>query len=231
MANDAGRAAAQVGFLSTLAPASRQRLSARGRRRAYARGEEIFARGEPGDALLIVETGYLEISVRRPGGRKAILNYVGAGEVIGEITVIDRSARSADVIALEPTTGLIVDGRDVRAVLLEDPVAMMVLLERVCDKLRSTIDAFEALGQREAVRRLARCLVRLGATFGNQAEPAEPTILPATISQSDLGDFAGLSRENVNRQIKRWVADGVVALENGRLILRDTEALREITDA
>ncbi|GMG82043.1 Crp/Fnr family transcriptional regulator [Paralimibaculum aggregatum] len=217
----------RTGFLQKFVPDVRRRLVERAHRKVYPKGEVIFRRGDAGDSVFVIETGRVEISLTGNSGKRAVLNYVGPREVVGEIAAIDNSTRSADVIAATATTGLLIQYRDLRDALLSDPEAMLVVMTELCSKIRSSIDAFELASHREAAARLARCLVRLGEKFGRAGEDGTVTVA-TSLSQSDLGDLAGLSRENVNRHIKRWTADGVIDSADGSLVIRDAEGLRAL---
>lgn len=207
----------------------RRRLFARGRRRLYDAGETVFAVATEGDTMLLLETGRAEVSVRSPDGRKTVLNHLGPGDLVGDIALLDRGPRSADVVAATPVTGLLVTRSDVMAVLAADPEATLALLGEVCRKARATIATVETLGHRQASARLARCLLQLGARWGTEQDGA--ILLAGRFSQTDLGEIAGLARENVNRLLRAWSAQGVVRLDQGGLRILDPRALTAASGA
>jgi CRP-like cAMP-binding protein len=211
--------------LTALGPA-REALLARGTRRSFAPRQAIFVRGDPGDSMLVVDEGVAEVSVTSAQGRKSVLDHVTAGQIVGEIAVLDGGARSADVTALTAVSGLSLSRQQVMRCLADHPDAMIAMIAQLAARARNASDMFEAQAMPDAGARLAMLLLRLADKWGEEA--LAPGGRP--LSQGELGDYVGLTRENVNRRLKAWAKEGIVALENGRVAIRDTEALREILE-
>lgn len=209
-------------LFASLNEADRESLLSRARRVTYQPDATIFARMEPGDALLLIETGRVEISVTSMSGRKSVLNHMGPGEALGEIALLDGGPRSADVTAATQTTVLSLHRREVLDFLRDRPEAMMGLIAELCGKVRNASDMFATQAQTEAPARLARCLLRLVEKWGDD------DLRLREFSQTDLGEFSGISRENVNRRLKQWEAEGIVALTPDGIVLHDLPTLEEI---
>lgn len=205
-------------LLSSLSREDHDALIANARTVRFAAGHLIFAREDPGDALLLLQEGRVEVSVTSLSGRKSVLNHMGPGEVLGEIALLDGGVRSADVVATTDVIGLSLYRRDVVAFLQTKPAVMMGLISELCGKVRNASDMFASQAQTEAPTRLARCLLRLNEKWGSLSG----------FSQSDLGEFSGISRENVNRRLKIWEAQGLLELSADGIILHDADALAEI---
>ena len=213
-------------FLDALTPAFRQRLFAAGRRRHLKPGAVIYRAGSEGDSMLLVETGRAEVSFHNQDGRKTTLNHVGPGELLGEFAVFDGGLRSADVIAVDDITALELRNTDVKNTLLSDPEAMLALLQEVSRKARDSIRSVERLSHKSAATRLAQCILQLGDKWGEVQD--DRTLIGADFSQGDIGDIAGLARENVNRLLRSWAKSDIVKLVDGQLHILDRPALREI---
>ncbi len=206
-----------------------QSLLGRGRKRTYAKGEMIVSRGDEGSSIFLIEDGQVEVSVTSINGRKSVLNHMGPGEILGEIAVLDGGERSADAIAISSVSGVIVDRGTVRNFLKANPEACFALIEALCAKVRNASDMFETRAMITASARLARCLLRLGEKWG-EAGPKGAIRITQPVSQSDLGEFAGIARENVNRTMQTWMHDGLVSIDNGCITLVDPVRLEAISE-
>lgn len=214
-------------LLTSLTDTDRSDLLALAHRASFHSGQMIFSRTDPGDTLLLIEEGVIEISITSLSGRKSVLNHMGPGEALGEIALLDGGLRSADAVATAPVRGLLLYRRDVMAFLRDRPHALFALVAELCGKVRNASEMFATQAQTEAPSRLARSLIRLGDRWGT--EGAGGVLLPSTrFSQSDLGEYSGLSRENVNRRLRAWAGEGIVEITPEGILLRDAGALRDI---
>lgn len=216
-------------LFASISDADRLELLGHGRDVTYPPGAVIFSRADKGDTLLLIRHGRVEISVTSLSGRKSVLNQMGPGEAVGEIALLDGKCRSADACAATKVTGLLLHRRDVIGFLKERPDAMFGLVMELCCKVRNASEMFSAQSQTEAKARLARCLLRLSEKWGRAGEGGEIHITEP-FSQSDLGEFSGLSRENANRRLRQWVDSGLISLNNEEIILLDPDALSELAE-
>ncbi len=216
-------------LLSALQPEARTELLSRGRAKTYRKGETVFARGDEGDTLIVVVSGRVEVSVTSLNGRKSVLDHMGAGEVLGEVAMMDNGTRSADVIAGTKVEVLILSRADIKSFLADDPDAAVAMIGELCAKIRNASEMFENQSQVVANNRLARCLLKFGEKWG--VENADGSVkINQPFSQADIGEFSGLARENVNRHLKAWEADGIIEIDGRTLILKDTFALEDIAE-
>ncbi|GHE87675.1 cyclic nucleotide-binding protein [Aliiroseovarius zhejiangensis] len=198
-------------------------LADKGQRRDFAKGVSIFRHGEPGASLLIVKSGRAEVSITTATGQKSILGLVGPGDVIGDIACLDGGPRSADVVALEPLVGLEVARRDVLQTLKDDGDSAILVIVALCQKARNASEMFELKALASGQSRLASCILRLLNDQNGEAGSDR-----VKVSQSWLGAYAGLTRENVNRQLKSWEAEGIARFDNGAVLIANLNALRDI---
>ncbi|MCW5724393.1 MAG: Crp/Fnr family transcriptional regulator [Maricaulaceae bacterium] len=206
-------------WLAALPVESTAALAARGAVRRLKTGEALFRQGDPGDSLALVENGLLRVAALCAAGREIVLDYVGPGGAVGELAVFDGAPRAADVTAAEPSTVRLIPAAAVRAHLRADGAAALAALGQLAARLRRTNALVEALSGSGLEPRLARTLLR----------HADGGALRMT--QGDLAAAAGLSRENVNRQLRDWARRGLVETGRGRLRLLQTKALEAIAEA
>ena len=195
----------------------------------FAAQQTIFTAGEPGGSLILIESGRVEISNTSLMGRKSVLAYMGPGEILGEIAALDGGARSADAVASNAVSGLALSRENVLGYICARPDIVQAVIVELCRKVRNASDMFATQSIIEGEPRLARGLLQLFEKWG--VENADGTsVLAERFSQQDIGEFSGLARENVNRQIKAWTKEGVLRSDGRRLVLIDREALERLAE-
>jgi CRP-like cAMP-binding protein len=189
-------------------------------------GRILFERGDPGDSLMIVLEGRVKISSLSADGREIVLNFIDPGQVFGEIALLDGKPRTAGATTLEPSELFVLKRQAVLSFLEEKPLVAIRLIGVLCQKLRRTTQMLEDKILLNMAPRVARGLLRLAAEHGRRT--AEGVLIDMKLSQSELGAYVGLSRENVNRQLSAWRDGGIVSLRGGRVLIhapKDLEAL------
>lgn len=186
------------------------------------KGQTLLLQGDPGDQLLVLLTGNAKITMVARNGREITLDYADPGALLGEIAVLDGGARSASVIALSAGSYLRLTRAALEAFVERQPGVAWRLLKELARRLRQTNDTVESDRAFTSGPRLARFLQRL--TLSSNADGR----LRLDLSQTELGSFAGMSRENINRQLSAWADAGIIALEHGRIRVLDSSFLSEI---
>ena len=213
--------------LAALSPKDQHRLLSRGHPRGFQKGEAIFSRGDRGDWILLIEDGLVEISVVAMNGRKSVLNHMERGEILGEIALFDREGRSADALALSAVKGTVINRVAILEVLKGNDDAYFSIIETLCSRARNASEMFETQALTSANARLARCLMRISRKWGEQQADGSIQV-KQHFSQSDLGELAGIARENVNRHIQIWMQQGLIKFESGEISIIDVEKMTEI---
>ena len=207
-----------------------KRLAMVARIEQVAAGELIFHKGDAGSAMMVVIEGLVLIYSTSTDGKEIVFNIIGPEEVFGEIAVLDGQGRLADAKALEPTRYLVLERRHLVPFLEATPKVCVDLLGLLCERLRKTNEQLEEAVFLDLAPRLARKLLAFSEHYGETGEDGRLRIsLP--LSQGDFAGMLGARRETVNRQLRSWVKDGVVSLEQGRITLLDDAALSDIAEA
>src|SRR6266481_7202441 len=188
------------------------------------RGTTIVSKGDPGNSLIAVISGTVKISVTSPDGRSAILNLIGAGEIFGEVALLDGLARTADATANTNCEIYVIDRRDFIPFVRSQPALAMKLIELLCTRLRWTSDQVEEVILQNLPGRLASALLRLT----EKHKPGDRTI---AITQQEISEMVGMSRESINKQLRAWAARSWVRLEHGAIVVLNAEILRELAEA
>ncbi len=192
----------------------------------WPRGATIFQKGDEGSSMVAILSGRVRVSSISTEGREITLSFINAGEVFGEIALLDGKPRSADVVAIEPTHALIVERRVFLPFLKQNEDLFLRMLVVLCERLRQTSLALEEMALFDLPTRLARVLLKLMNDYGR---PVPQGIrIDARMSQRDLAALVASSRESVNKQLRQWRADGVLDREAGRIIVFRAEELRSL---
>jgi CRP-like cAMP-binding protein len=207
-----------------LTPKMLERVANHATRRTVARGITLFRKGDPGNALILVVSGQVKISVLSADGREAVLNVIHPGEVLGEIALLDGRPRTADAIALTDCELMTIDRREFTPFLRDNPDVALKLIEVLCERLRHTSEQVEDVIFLDLPGRLAKTLLYLMTRSGQRPPCA------LTITQREIGQMIGMSRESANKQLRAWAARGWLRIERGRVVLLDADALTGIAD-
>jgi CRP-like cAMP-binding protein len=217
--DDAGRMLRRCALFAGLDEATVRSLAAHAHRRRFAAGDVIFRIGAPGQSMMAVLTGTVRISAPSPDGKEIVLADLGAGEIFGEMALLDGKERSADAAALSNCDLLVLERRDMLGYLERHPSIAVKLLEVLCERLRRTDQQIGEIAFLGLPTRLAKALLRLGGA-APQAKLA--------LSQRELGSMIGGTRESVNRCLREWHRRGFIELHEGWIIIRDRAALAEL---
>jgi CRP-like cAMP-binding protein len=188
-------------------------------------GDEIFAKGSPGNSLMAVLNGTVRISSVSDGGREIIFNLIHPGEIFGEIALLDGRERTADAIAMTDCELLVLHRRDFIPFIERRPDVCIKLIELLCHRLRRTSEQVEELSFSHLESRMAKALLRLAQESEHQTTPDAPIDL--RITQRELGNMVGGSREHVNKQLQAWQKAGLIELGKGVIVIRNRSALAQ----
>lgn len=195
------------------------------RRSTYRRGEVVFHRHDPADAMHLVTKGRFDVRIATPLGDEVALAIWGPGDIFGELAVLTDRARTATVTALEPGETLVVRGSELRRLAQRHPsldeVLVRVLAERVAFLSERLVEAYTV----DAETRVARRVLELARVYGGGA----PVVIP--LIQDELAALAGTSRATVNRVLRDAERRGFVELGRGRTILLDAEGMARLARA
>jgi CRP-like cAMP-binding protein len=219
----------RLDLFAKAAPGDLDAIAALAVERRYPDGETIFSRGEPGEGMLVVLQGRIRLSIVSAEGRELILREAEAGDVIGEIAVIDGGRRTADAVAVGPVIAGFVGQPSFTRLLEERPALTMPVLQVLCHRLRETTDQLESIALYPLEARLARFLLwhlkRHGRTRADGARVA-----PLTISQGAIASFVGASRPKVNRILSAFEGAGAIE-RRGAIVQCNVPALTRLAQA
>jgi len=209
-------------LFKALGEKERNDLAARAQPRSFAAGEPIFHVDDPGHSMMGVVVGTVRISLPTPKAREIILTDLPAGELFGEIALLDGQPRSANATALTNCELLILERRDVMPFLERNPTACLNLMQLLCGRIRRSDERMAEIAFFDLPARLARALLRYPAQGHGPPRLA--------LSQRELAEMSGATRENVNRCLREWQKSGILELKNRWTIILKPEALRALEE-
>ena len=178
--------------------------------RRVARGTTIFSKGDPGTGLMGVLAGAVKVSVASADGKDIVLNVFREGDIFGEIALLDGRPRTADATAMSDCELIVIERRDFVPFLSSQPDVMLKFIEILCSRLRRTSEQVQDITFLNLPTRLAKTLLQLTGGVQGSATPSK-----ATITQREISQMIGMSRESTNKQLRAWAKRGWIRLERG----------------
>ena len=191
--------------------------------RTYRRGQFLWYQGDPGDYLVVIVRGLVKVTVASPRGDEMLLVTLGPSEVVGELSVIDGGARSASVVALTPTTGIVIGRAPLIALMHRSPELLDVLLRSMGALVRRLTERATDLVFLDLAARVAKLLLR--EAEGRSGEQRQGALVDLGLTQTELAQMVGASRPAVNRVLQSLAARGSISIDGHKIIINDPTAL------
>ena len=187
------------------------------------RGQFLFKEGDVGDRLFLVVNGKLKLGATSNDGRENLLSILGPGDMFGELSLFDPGPRTATATAVVDSKLLALVHDQVIGWIKEHPQVSLQLLGRLAQRLRKANDVLGDLVFADVPGRVAKAIIELGQRFGTQ----KPDGLHVNheLTQEELAQLVGASRETVNKALADFAARGWVKLEPRAVIVLDYERL------
>ncbi|MGI9605653.1 MAG: Crp/Fnr family transcriptional regulator [Acidimicrobiales bacterium] len=214
-------------FLDRLRADDRAAIESAASRRTYRKGSLVFLDGDTVGDVLLITSGQIKITVASHDGREVLIDIRGEGEVIGEMSLIDNSPRSASAFALtSPTEALVIPVRAFREFVDNEFSFTRVLLDEMVSKLRDTTRHQLEFGLDDVGGRVNRRIAELSRRFGRVRGDGTVEIR-SPITQQELADWAGVSRQAVVKELTRLRDLDWIETKGSRIILRNPDAIYE----
>jgi CRP/FNR family transcriptional regulator, cyclic AMP receptor protein len=189
------------------------------------RGERLFAEGDKGDKLYIIISGKIKLTKAAPDGRENLLSVHGPGEMFGELSLFDPVPRTASATAVTDTELAGLTHEDVRNWLSTRPEVSMHLLQALAQRLRRINEVKADLVFTDVPGRVAKALLDLAERFGVQN--SDGIQVNHDLTQEELAQLVGASRETVNKALADFAARGWIQLAAKSVLVVDADRLRK----
>ena len=214
---------ARAGIFQGVDPAAIEVLTESLERVEFPRGTVIFNEGEPGDRLYIVSTGKVKIGRRSPDGRENLLSIFGPSDMFGELSIFDPGPRTSTATTVTDVRAYTMDRVALRDWIGQRPEIAEQLLRVVARRLRRTNNLLADLIFTDVPGRVAKALLQLAQRFGSQ----EAGLLRVThdLTQEEIAQLVGASRETVNKALADFAARGWLRLEGKSVLILEPDRL------
>ncbi|MES3015185.1 MAG: Crp/Fnr family transcriptional regulator [Pseudomonadota bacterium] len=190
-----------------------QRIASQGGVKRYPARAVIINEGDSADTLFIVLNGRVKVYAANAAGKEVIITTHGPGEYVGELA-LDGGVRSASVMTMEPTTCSLVTAANLRAFIVAHPDFAQHLIHKLILRVRQATDSVKSLALQDVYGRVVGLLQQLAP-----GDDSALRVLPQRLTQQDIAERVGSSREMVSRVFKDLIAGGYLNTDAGRITL------------
>ena len=191
--------------------------------RTVAKGEVIFHEGQPGDHMYVIVEGKVKLGQTSADGRESLLGVLGPGEMFGELSLFDPGMRTSTATALTDSVVLALGHDQLTPWLTGRPEVAAALLQALARRIRRTNEAMADLVFADVPGRVAKALMELGEKFGTVTP--EGLMVTHDMTQEELAQLVGASRETVNKALADFAQRGWIRLESRQVLILDVERL------
>jgi len=200
-----------------------ERLSSHAVIKEVRRGTTIFTKGDAGNSLFAVCEGSVKMTSPSADGKDAVFNLINEGAIFGEIALLDGRPRTADAVAATDCQLMVIDRRDFLPLLRSQQELAIKIIDVLCERLRRTSEQVEDIMFLDLPGRLAKALLRL-------TDVASRKDRKLTMTQGEIGEIIGMSRESTNKQLRDWQDRKWIKLERGGIFVLQPSALQTIAE-
>jgi CRP/FNR family transcriptional regulator, cyclic AMP receptor protein len=219
---------AACAIFSSVDPKTLVALASTGQRRNWAAGKVIFQRGDAGDHMLAITSGRVRLSLGSAQGKELMLRHLESGDILGELAVLDGQPRSADAVALDDCTAILLRRNRFLEVAAIHPDLAISVARYLCSMLRNTNFQMESIALYDLQMRLIRFfLFSLRQAHGDKLP--DRVVLHMSFNQTDLSAVLGASRPKINQALQALIAEGAIQRDGDRFVCQ-VRRLREMAE-
>jgi CRP/FNR family transcriptional regulator, cyclic AMP receptor protein len=222
------RALARFAIFADLKPETLALLGSAGRLRKWAAGTHLFQRGDEGDHMIALTEGRVRLSFGTANGRELVLRHLTAGDILGELALIDGLPRSADAVVITEVTGIVIGRAAFQRLAQERADLALALARHLSEMLRSTNFQMESIALYDLQMRVIRFFLHsLREVHGD--DMPDQAVIRTGLNQTDLSAILGASRPKVNRALQNLIASGAIQREGDKVIC-NVASLQSLAD-
>jgi len=213
---------AYIQLFEGLTPAQLDWIAQHAHRRNFEAGRNVLTIEQPGEAVYIILHGTVKIHIEQ-GERDVILAILGAGDLLGEMSLIDSVGRSASAVTLETSLMLWMDKTTFNHMLDNFPPVARNLVKILSARVRLSDQLIQALATLDVNGRVARQLLAFAEKYGREKDGV--TQIRITLTQGDIADLVGASRKRVNQSMVLFKERGLIDDAEGRIAIKNGDGL------
>jgi CRP-like cAMP-binding protein len=212
-------------FLGEVPPDDLEALEAAGRRLPQTAGSTLFVEGEGAGRVLIITRGRAKIFATTETGRSVVLGIRGPGDIVGELSAVDGQPRIATATMLDPGEVLVIPAEVFHRFLDERAGIASTLVRILAVRLRDADRSRTMFGAHDCATRLARILLELAERHG--CSEGDGTLIDIPLTQQDLADWVGASREAVTKALHSFRRGGIIETRRRAIVVHDLAGLQK----
>ena len=217
----------RIALFRGLASEQLSRLGPLLHQRSFPANTNIITAEQPGEFVYVILSGSVKVHVAQPDGSDVIFAILGAGEIVGEMSLADSLGRSANVLTLEETTLLWMDRTTFRTSLREMPEIADNLINIMSRRLRLANTHLRSLAALDVTGRLASQILAFAQEYG-ETTPSGDVLIPLRLTQTDLASLVGASRVRVNQALGYYKRRNYLSVDRNHYItVHDRMALTQ----
>jgi len=214
---------AEIELFKGLTATQLEWVAQRAHRRVFEAGRNVMTIEQPGEAVYVILHGTVKIHIEQ-GERDVIISILGAGDLLGEMSLIDSVGRSASAVTLEDSLLLWMDKLTFNYMLDNFTAVARNLVRILSSRVRLSDQLIQALATLDVNGRVARQLLAFAEKYGCEKDGA--TQIRIVLTQSDIADLVGASRKRVNQAMVLFKEQGLIDTDaEGRIEIKDSEGL------
>ena len=187
-------------------------LSEHATEQTYQKNVVVVNEGDQSNTIFVILSGRVKVFLRNAEGREMVINTLGPREYFGEL-VMDEGARSASIATLETSRFMIVTKKDFKGLVVSNPDFALKLINRLMQRVRALTDNIRSLALLDVYGRVARLLLDMAV------EQDGRLVVPEKLTQQDIAERVGSSREMISRIFKDLVFGGYISIENKQITI------------
>jgi CRP/FNR family cyclic AMP-dependent transcriptional regulator len=197
-------------------------IAQRAHRRLFPAGTNIVTAEQPGEAVYVILAGTVKIHIEQADGRDVVLSIIGAGDTLGEMSLLDSAGRSASAVTLEASLLLWMDKSVFQQMLTDFPPVALNLIRIMSSRVRLNNELIQALATLDVYGRVARQLLAFAEKYGENGVG----LIPIQLTQGDIADLVGASRKRVNQVMVFFREQEFISVNaSGRIVILNNDGL------
>jgi CRP/FNR family cyclic AMP-dependent transcriptional regulator len=215
----------EIALFSNMKADDLQLLSQNLRYKLFPTGKTIMNADQPGEAVYLILNGTVKVHIEQADGTDVVISILGAGDIVGEMSLLDNKTRSASVSTIEESTLLWMDKTAFQDCLQNMPQLTFNLACTLAKRLRHANHQIQALASREVESRVAYQILIFAERYGKVMEGGD-IFIPIRLTQSDIASMIGASREHTNKVIVSYKERKYISIDNRfHIIVHNPQAL------
>ena len=188
--------------------------------------KEVYRRGESGEEMCIVLSGGVKVGTQSEDGKEIIFDLLSEGDFFGELSLLDGRPRTATVTTLVPSVLVVLERKFFMPFLEDNPITAIRLLHLLACRLRAMDTFLEEVLFLDSETRLAKRVIALENIYGKMV--GNTTHIELKVSQQDIANLVGITRESVNKLLKKWERAEIISLQHGHLTIQNYTLLQKL---